>query len=364
MGLSTTLSVYLVRHFGFWLISVFSGVAAVVFMFDVIEMMRRSASKTDIGVGMIIQMSLFKLPHLLLQMLPFCILFGATLAFWRLSRANELVVSRAAGISVWQILAPTVGTAVLVGICQLAVFNPVASIMLAKYERLESQYLKRSSSLLSVSTGGLWLRQADQGGQSVIHAVRVAQTDMSLQEVTIFLYEGDDRFVGRIDAEQAQLKDGYWDVRDAWISAPNKSTYRVERYRLPTDLTLTKILDSFASPETLSFWQLPSFIATLENAGFSGQRHKLYWQSILASPILLASMILIAAVFSLRTTGRVGASMSIAGAAFSGFLLYFLSDLVYALGQSSSIPTMLAAWTPAGVTTLLGVALLFHFEDG
>lgn len=364
MALSPTLSIYLMRHLGFWLISVYSAVASIVLLFDVVEMLRRSASKEDVSFAVVVQMSLFKLPHLLQQMLPFCILLGATLAFWRLSRANELVVSRAAGISVWQILAPAVGIALLIGICQVGVLNPVASILLSKYERLETRYLKRTSNLLTVSNGGLWLRQADRGGQSVIHANRVAQSNMSLQEVTIFLYEGDDRFIGRIDAEQAQLQEGYWDIRDAWISAPNKNTYHVERYRLTTDLTLTKILDSFASPETLSFWELPSFIETLENAGFSGQRHKLYWQSILASPVLLAAMILIAAIFSLRTTGRVGASFSIAGAAFSGFLLYFLSDLVYALGQSASIPTMLAAWTPAGVTTLLGVALLFHFEDG
>ena len=62
--------------------------------------------------------------------------------------------------------------------------------------------------------------------------------------------------------------------------------------------------------------------------------------------------------------GRIGASASIAGAALSGFVLYFLSDLVYALGQSASIPTLLAAWTPAGVSTMLGIAMLFHIEDG
>jgi len=129
-------------------------------------------------------------------------------------------------------------------------------------------------------------------------------------------------------------------------------------------LTLNKILDSFASPQTLSFWELPDFIDTLESAGFSGQRHKLYWHSLLASPLLLAAMILIAAIFTLRTTGRSGAAASIAGAAISGFVLYFLSDLVYALGQSASIPTLLAAWTPAGVSTMLGVAVLFHIEDG
>lgn len=364
MGLSATLSVYLARHFGFWLASVFAGITAVILLFDIVEMLRRAAGKEEVALSIVIQMSLFKLPHLIQQMLPFCILFGATLAFWRLSRANELIVSRAAGISVWQILAPTICIALLVGVFQVTIFNPVASVMLSKFEKLESQYLNQSTSLLSVSSGGLWLRQSDVRGQSVIHATRVAQSDMSLQHVTIFLYEGEDRFTGRIDAESAQLKDGYWDISNAWISQPNTTTYHIDRYRLNTDLTLNKILDSFASPETLSFWELPSFIANLEGAGFSGLRHKLYWQSLLASPVLLAAMILIAAIFSLRTTGRVGASASIAGAAFSGFLLYFASDLVYALGQSASIPSTLAAWAPAGVSGLLGIAMLFHFEDG
>lgn len=364
MGLSATLSAYLARHFAFWLASVFAGVTAVVLLFDSIEILRRSASKSEIGMAVVMQMSLLKLPHLIQQMLPFCVLFGATLAFWRLSKANELVVSRAAGISAWQILAPAAGLAVLIGVAQVTVFNPISSVMLSKFEKLESQYLKRSTSLLSVSKGGLWLRQADAGGQSVIHANRVAQSDMSLQQVIIFLFEGEDRFTGRIDAESAQLRDGFWDIKKAWISAPNQSSRYVAQHRLKTDLTLNKILDSFASPQTLSFWELPAFIDTLESAGFSGQRHKLYWHSLLASPLLLASMILIAAIFTLRSTGRVGASLSIAGAALSGFVLYFLSDLVYALGQSASIPTLLAAWTPAGVSAMLGIAVLFHLEDG
>ncbi len=364
MGLSATLSGYLARHTAFWLASVFAGVTGVALLFDTVEMLRRSAGKADIGLMTVVQMSVFKLPHLVQQMLPFCVLLGATLAFWRLARANELVVTRAAGISAWQIIAPAAGIAVLVGVFQIAVFNPLASVMLSKYEQLESRHLKRSVSLLSVSSTGLWLRQSDERGQSVIHATRVAQTDMSLQNVIIFLFEGKDRFIGRIDAESAQLRDGYWDIKDAWISAPNERAHFVAEHRLKTDLTLNKILDSFASPQTMSFWQLPGFIETLEKAGFSGHRHKLYWHSLLASPLLLAAMILLAAIFSLRSSGRSGAALSIAGAIFSGFFLYFMSDLVYALGLSASIPTLLAAWTPAGVSTLLGLTALFHIEDG
>ncbi|MDP6183128.1 MAG: LPS export ABC transporter permease LptG [Gammaproteobacteria bacterium] len=364
MGLSATLSAYLARHIAFWLATVFAVVTGVALLFDTVELLRRSAGKDEIGMIVVLQMSVFKLPHLVQQMLPFCVLLGATLAFWRLARANELVVTRAAGISAWQVLAPATTIAILVGLVQISLFNPLASVMLSKFEQLETRYLKRSVSLLSVSSAGLWLRQSDATGQSVIHASRVAQSDMSLHEVIIFLFEGEDRFIGRIDAENARLREGYWEIQNAWISAPKKRPYYVARHRLDTDLTLNKILDSFASPETMSFWQLPGFIETLEKAGFSGHRHKLYWHSLLASPLLLAAMVLVAAIFSLRTSRHGGAALSICGAVLSGFFLYFMSDLVYALGLSASIPTLLAAWTPAGVSTLLGLTALFHIEDG
>jgi lipopolysaccharide export system permease protein len=48
----------------------------------------------------------------------------------------------------------------------------------------------------------------------------------------------------------------------------------------------------------------------------------------------------------------------------AGFLLYFLSDIVYALGSATRIPVSLAAWSPAVISTLFGLAMLLHLEDG
>jgi lipopolysaccharide export system permease protein len=48
----------------------------------------------------------------------------------------------------------------------------------------------------------------------------------------------------------------------------------------------------------------------------------------------------------------------------AGFLLYFLSDIVVALGLSAKIPVLLAAWTPAGISTIFGISMLLHLEDG
>jgi lipopolysaccharide export system permease protein len=364
MQISSTLSSYIARQFALWITYVFLALVSIITLFDSIEMMRRASGKADVGLGIVISMSLLKLPHLVQQTMPFCILFAATMAFWRLARSNELVVVRAAGISAWHFLFPAIGVAMAAGILLVTLFNPFASVMLSKFEQLESQYLKRSTSLLSVSKTGLWLRQANETGQSVIHAARVSQQNVELGDVIIFLFEDNDKFRGRIDAESARLRPGFWDIQNAWITAPNKAAQFKKSYRIDTDLTENKILDSFASPQTMSFWDLPGFIETLEAAGFSGHRHKLYWHSLLASPLLLGAMVLIAAIFSLRITRRSSASIAVTGAVFCGFILYFFTDIIYALGLSSSIPVMLAAWTPAGVSILLGLSVLFHVEDG
>jgi lipopolysaccharide export system permease protein len=48
----------------------------------------------------------------------------------------------------------------------------------------------------------------------------------------------------------------------------------------------------------------------------------------------------------------------------AGFILYFVSDIVFALGLSDKVPVLLAAWTPTGVSLIFGVSMLLHLEDG
>jgi lipopolysaccharide export system permease protein len=147
-------------------------------------------------------------------------------------------------------------------------------------------------------------------------------------------------------------------------SVPGKPPETLGEYKLPTTLTLEHIQDSFASPETMSFWHLPAFITTLENAGFSALKHKLYWYTLLANPFLMVGTVLVAAMFSLRLPrhGKIGILM--VSGVVTGFLLHFFTDIIFALGAAGTIPVALAAWTPAMVAIMIGAALLLHLEDG
>lgn len=374
MRIPFTLSLYIGRHFLIAFLVALLVILGIIGLIELVELIRRASHKEySVPFSIILQMALLKIPYTAERIVPFAVLIGAMLSLSRLSKSSELIIARASGISVWQFLLPEILLAVGLGFLFMGVFNPIASAMISRFEALEAKYITNKPSVLSISPSGLWLRQVEslnvafnnkQIREYIIHAQRISQNDMSLSQVIIFMYGDEHRFIGRMDAPRAQLLPGYWEVETPMLSAPGLSTSQQKNYRLETELSINQIRESFASPKTLSFWQLPGFINTLEKSGFSALRHKLYWHTLLATPIMLAAMIVIGAIFSLRQHRRGKVGMLISGGIVSGFLVYFVSNLVYALGFSGSLPIGLAAWTPPLVAAMLGIAMLLHLEDG
>ncbi|MCW5772203.1 MAG: LPS export ABC transporter permease LptG [Rhodospirillaceae bacterium] len=364
--LSTIATAYLVRQFLIAFIGILAVFLAVIFLIDLIELLRRASGKQDATFSVVLGMAIYKLPMTAQKTLPFAVLFGAMYSFWRLNRSSELVALRASGVSVWQFLLPPLGAALLIGVVKITAINPLGAIMTGHYEQLENRFLRMRSNLMAATASGVWLRQIDSSGQSVIHATssKVEGKELELQEVMVLLYKGEDEFAGRIDAQSAKLEPGQWRLVNARMAAPDKPVRALPSYTFRTDLTIARIQDSFSSASTVSFWELPRFIRSLEATGFSALSHRLYWHSLLAEPLLYCAMVLIAAIFSLRHTRLRGVLFAVAGGIATGFLLFFLSDLVLALAHSTRLPPMLAAWAPVLASTMIGLAVLIHVEDG
>ncbi len=364
LRLSPTLSNYIARQFAWRWLGFFMALSGVILLVSSVDLFDRMANKQGAALGVVLKMVLLKMPFLSQEVMPFTVMFAAMASFWRLTRTHELVVTRAAGVSVWQFLLPVLGVAIMIGIATVTVLNPIAATLLGRFEQIEARFSNSSKSALALSRSGLWLRQADPEGQSVIHATRVAPEAMALHGVIVFRFDSTDRFLSRIDAPRAELGNGVWHVYEAVLSEPGKQPRAAPTIDLKTDLTPAKILDSFAAPETISFWSLPGFIKLLEAAGFSAQRHSLQLHRLVAMPLLFAAMILLAATFSLRPQRRGRVGLVIISGMLAGFLLYFLSNFVFALGLSGKIPVLLAGWAPAGASMMLGIAMLLHLEDG
>ena len=316
MQMSPTLLAYLGRQFLTGIVLALAILLALVLIIDIVELLRRAEGRESAGLIEIFQMATLRLPFMAQKVLPFATLFGCMYTFLHLSRSQELIVTRSAGVSVWQFLMPAVFIAFVLGSLAISLFNPIASVMMSRYEQLDNKHLRGRPSLLAVSSTGLWLRQADPQGQSVIHAASVSRQGTELDRVIVFLYRGSDKFESRIDAEHARLTSGYWELDNALLTRVEGRVEAVPQYRLPTTMTSAQIQESFASPATMSFWALPAFIEMLEKAGFAARKHLLHWHSLLATPLLLCAMVMIAATFTLAPQPSRAASVCSSRAVF------------------------------------------------
>jgi lipopolysaccharide export system permease protein len=364
MKISPTFSRYLARTYIYNLLVVLLALLAVLYLFETVEVLRRASKRADVPLSLVFQIALLKLPKEGQTLLPFAILFSAMFTFWQLTRRHELTVARAAGISFWQFLTPIVAVAVLAGALHVTIINPLSSVFISNYERMARTYLsgKRGADI-ALFREGLWLRQDTDEGYAILNAKKIKQPGWVLQEPMVLFFSSGDRFLKRIDAAEAKLEPGHWSFSKA-RAHDSEASSTVLGYKLPTTLTPLDIQESFSAPDTMSFWKLPSHIRILEETGFDPSRLKVYYQSLLAQPFLFAAMVLLAAAASLRPPRTQGTFALIAAGVGVGFLVFFASSFLEAMGATQQIPVILAAWSPAIISIMFGLGVLMAIEDG
>ncbi len=315
MRVAATLSFYVARQFTYSVLAMLAALTGLVSLFDFIELLRRAATRDNVGLGLVAEIAVLRVPSFCIEILPFAVLLGGILAFWRLTRSSELIVARAAGVSAWQFLAAPLGCALMIGAFATGAISPLSSMMYARAETLDDLHLRSVPSEVALNGGQLWLRQADHGlvdnGVAILHArsVRLRHRHLGAGEVSIFRLDDADHLLLRVEARTASLGDGAWTLGDARTIKPDHLPVRVGTMDLPTDLTVRRVQEGFASPETLSVWALPSGVG-------------------------------------------------------AGFALFAVSKVAAEFGQSGALPPLLAAWAPAVAGLLLSLALLLHLEDG
>lgn len=360
---------YFARRFALSFLFLTAVFYALIVLVDLVEQSRRF-SNSDVSFRERLQLTFLNAPETINQILPLIMILATVVLFIGLARTSELVVTRAAGRSAMRSLISPVGVALIIGGVAVSVLNPIVAATSKRYAVLSENYRSGGVSTLSISGEGLWLRQGDATGQTVIRATRSNADASVLYDVTFVAYAPDGGPIRRIEAGSAALGNGEWSLRLAKVwplvsglnPEANATTHDI--LKLPSTLTLDSIRESLGKPSSVSIWDMRNFIAELEQAGFSSRRHKVWFQAELARPFFLMAMVLIAAAFTMRHTRFGGTGTAVLAAVLMGFILYFIRSFAQILGENGQIPILFAAWVPPAAAILLALGLLLHAEDG
>jgi lipopolysaccharide export system permease protein len=357
-----TLGLYFFRRYMMTAVWFLIGVASITYLIDFTETSGRYDSLPGYSVPGVLYLTALRLPLILQQTVPFIGLFVGMVTLITLNRKSELVVARAAGISVWQFMAPFIIGASLLGIATTLVINPLAAWGQRQGTEIETQWRETAGRTKPAPIP--WLRQSSDGNDVALGARAVLEDGTLLVDAVLLHFDSDGRIILRQDARTAKLKDGYWMLTDVLETRPGEIQTRLAEARVATNLNEEFVQQRLAQPESVAFYDLFQKIEVARSFGIAPHALETQLHSLLSLPFLMIAMTLIAATVSLKFS-RINQSRTvILGGILSGFVLYVVTVLVRAFGSSGVMPPYVAAWVPVVVAMALGATILLHKEDG
>ena len=247
---------------------------------------------------------------------------------------------------IFQTLIAPVAAMLFLGRCIVALGNPiVASTKNSMWNC--AKHISMAGARIFRLIEGLWLRQGDDLGQTVIRAARSNLDGTVLFDVTLISYGETGGPNRRIEADTARLETGRWVLRNATVwpissgENPQNLAQDVRQFDVPSNLTLEQIRDRIGNPSSISIWDLPAYISQLESAGFSARRHSVWLHMEIARPLFLVGMLLIGASFTMRHVRFGGTGQALIVSVIFGFGLYYVRNFAQILGETGKSPSFL-----------------------
>ena len=359
-----TLPIYIGRRFLMAIFGTFVVCSLLIFMIDFVELLRQAGKYGGVSASVLVWLTLLRLPAYTEFLLAFAVLVGSIATLLMLNRKSELSVMRAGGMSAWQFLRPGLVVAFVLGVLFVTVFNPIAALAREEAERLFAETFGQDGNLLRSKHGGSWLRQNGEDGQSIVTAAHAANRGLTLTGVTVIAYDGSGKFSERIDAARAELKNGYWLLKDAWVAGALSSPEKYDSYLLTTYLTPERVQDALGTVISLSFWELPALIEVAEKAKLSTNSLRVQYEMLLSRPLLCIAMVLLAATVSLRSFRSGNIQTMVVAGMVGGLGFFLIAEVSRQIGVAGLVAPWAAVWLPIVLVMMISLTVLLHLEDG
>ena len=360
-----TLFRYLTWRMIFTILAMYVTLAGLIFIADFMENLRFAEKYADGSFGFALRITALRTPGLAQLLTPFIFLFGALWMFNQFNRRSELSVMRSAGMSIWRVIAPSALFAGLAGAFLISFLDPAATRMTGYSQFMKDDIRNKKTGLVRVFGDGIWLRHSDEEFTHIINAASLDENAKQLKDVTVWRLTDRSEFVERADAARAFLRDQQLQLKDANVKTATAALFlKSPDYTIPLNLTVEDFKAGTPLPESMSVWDLASYMRVADAAGLPTVRYRLRYHDLLSTPLKLIAMVMIAAMFSLRPSRSGGAFQMIAAGVGVGFFMYLIGEVSAAMGESGAVPVMLAAWSPAVIGALVATTGLLHLEEG
>ncbi len=305
--------------------------------------------------GLLIEYMLLKTPFMVTEFMPIILLLATAVYLTDLSRHNEIVVMRAAGLGIPKVLLPLLFIAGLAAVVSFMIGEWVTPVTNKRLDVIERIHIRHQ---VPNRQGIQWLKEDNR----FFRLQPLANNTFRL-----IILETDDhgRWLKRTDAARAQYVDGRWHLSDVHISQPaSASGMRMQRLdALEVPASIGPDTADPPRPRHMNFLELRQYANDLARAGLAAASFRFALHRKFAAPMACLVMVMLATALCTQLSSRgTFASWGIIASIGLGLLFYVMGNTSSLLSVGERLPAAFAAWLPNMIFGGLAGFLLLHRE--
>ena len=268
------------------------------------------------------------------------------------------------GISLWGILSPILISFFLIGILSISLLNPISSIFNKKFNLLQVVFFgSKNLNTFSFDTKGFWIKENSGENELIINAKKINEKNKMLYDINIFILDKNKFLKERLTAVSGQFDVNIINLYEVESTRRNTRLKKVNKYSLPIKFYSDDLNVTITQPDTIYILDLPKYILTMKEYGLNTSKHLLHLYKLMCQPFLIIAMVLLSASLMLKSSARKMQFGIISISLVAGFSLYFIGDIVFALGSSERLPSLLSGFGPTLIGLFFGCFLVSNIDE-
>jgi LPS export ABC transporter permease LptG/LPS export ABC transporter permease LptF len=351
---------YLVREYVTFLSLGLLGAAVLYVMVDLLQTLDRYL-RVKPPLVLILQHMLYDGPGEIYKGLPIIVLLATLFLFLTLSKNRELDALKAAGVSLYRTSMPVLITALVISVAAVVFQEVLLPELTARADEVDRVKIRGHTPRHLQRQSQIWYRSSDT---RFIRMGLLDPADRSIDGLVVLDVDASYRLETRLDARKARWAPDGWQIADGVVRRFDAGQrVRAESFAQRSGV-LEESLDDFTQvqkpPETMSFVELRSYVARLQESGRRVGKYLVQLHAKLSFPLVNLIMALVAIPFALVAPRSGGRAVAIGMAVVVGVGYWVVHSMALAFAQADLLPPLLAAWTANIVFAGIGAALFLN----
>ena len=318
--------------------------------------------KADVSITVGLTYLLFKVPYIIVEVMPVVVMLAIIIAVGLMSKNNEILAMKSAGISVYALFRTVFLTGFAFAMMLFFFAEAIVPLTMGEANQIMMTDIEKKKFVTSTDKD-IWIKS----NRSIIHINYYHPGNQTIFGLVYNFFDRDFNLVRRLDVEKATYSEGQWRLEKVieQVLVPETKAFRSafhDSLLEPLELLPDDLKKIARNSEEMGMRDIFQYIRQVESEGYSTHSLWVDFHIKLAYPFACLIMCLIGFGVAINPRLKEGLPYGVLIGLGVIFLYWISYSFSVSLGYGEMLPAIISVWAADIVFFCIGVLILLNAE--